>query len=130
MEIDKAIKICRNDITIKRAVYYGNSFDVVSDALEMVVNEVEQYRADIADGRLVRLPCKVGDSVYLLDNGHGEPVEAELAWWSTGYNGLIGGAIFGSGQNMKFTERHIGRTVFITREAAEAALAAQEVQHE
>jgi hypothetical protein len=74
------------------------------------------------DGRLVVLPCKVGDTVYLLDDGYGNPVEAETDYWMTGENGLIGSVVFGTGQRMKFIDRRIGKTVFLTREEAEAAL--------
>ena len=81
------------------------------------------------DGRCVVLPCKVGDTVYFADPSHPSATiegiklskgETEYCWvqydngpevcelWDEGY----------------FTDDEIGETVFLTREAAEAALKA------
>ena len=60
------------------------------------------------DGRLVVLPCKVGDTIYQIDS--------ERVYWSE-----VKRIIFGCG-HIDFDERAIGKTVFLTREEAEAAL--------
>ena len=59
-------------------------------------------------GRLVALPCKVGDKVYQID--------AERV-----YESEVKGIIYDAG-HIDFDERAIGKTVFLTREEAEAAL--------
>ena len=61
------------------------------------------------DGRLVALPCKVGDTVYQID---AERVyESEVKW------------IIFDCNDIAFDERAIGGSIFLTREEAEAALA-------
>ena len=60
-------------------------------------------------GRLVVLPCKVGDTVYQID---AERVyESEVKW------------IIFDCNDIAFDERAIGVSIFRTREEAEAALA-------
>ena len=60
-------------------------------------------------GRLVVLPCKVGDTVYQID---AECVyESEVKW------------IIFDCDDIAFDERAIGGSIFLTREEAEAALA-------
>ena len=60
------------------------------------------------DGRLVALPCKVGDTVYQID---AERVyESEVKW------------IIFDCNDIAFDERAIGVSIFLTREEAEAAL--------
>lgn len=60
------------------------------------------------DGRLVMLPCKVGDTVYQID---AERVyESEVKW------------IIFDCDDIAFDERAIGGSIFLTREEAEAAL--------
>ena len=59
-------------------------------------------------GRLVALPCKVWDKVYQID--------AERV-----YESEVKGIIYDAG-HIDFDERAIGKTVFLTREEAEAAL--------
>ena len=64
-------------------------------------------KADKA-GRLVVLPCKVGDTVYQID---AERVyESEVKW------------IIFDCDDIAFDERAIGVSIFLTREEAEAAL--------
>ena len=61
------------------------------------------------DGRLVVLPCKVGDTVYQID---AERVyEREVKW------------IIFDCDDIAFDERAIGGSIFLTREEAEAAMA-------
>ena len=60
------------------------------------------------DGRLVVLPCKVGDTVYQID---AERVyESEVKW------------IIFDCNDIAFDERAIGVSIFLTREEAEAEL--------
>ena len=61
------------------------------------------------NGRMVVLPCKVGDTVYQID---AERVyESEVKW------------IIFDCDDIAFDERAIGVSIFLTREEAEAALA-------
>ena len=74
--------------------------------------EQSKHLAELAqakqDGRLVVLPCKVGDTVYQID---AERVyESEVKW------------IIFDCDDIAFDERAIGGSIFLTREEAEAAL--------
>lgn len=59
--------------------------------------------------RFVELPCKVGDTVYQTDGVRIYPSTIKVLIYDT--NGIA------------FDERAIGKSVFLTREEAEAALA-------
>ena len=72
------------------------------------------------EGRLIVLPCKVGDTVFEITNLPGDGAiqmrfVAEIAWLS-GH----GTVLLSSGLVIGFDD--FGKTVFLTREEAEAAL--------
>lgn len=96
-----------------------------ADVIERQAAELSAYRTAEQDGTLLRLPCKVGDTVYVLVNDctRVRPdkiksiyvneedywVEFNYIWHDTNFDDF-------------------GKTVFLTREAAEAALKEQEGQ--
>ena len=70
--------------------------------------KISQWLQAEQDGRLVVLPCKVGDTVYQID---AERVyESEVKW------------IIFDCDDIAFDERAIGGSIFLTREEAEAEL--------
>lgn len=70
--------------------------------------KISQWLQAEQTGRLVVLPCKVGDTVYQID---AERVyESEVKW------------IIFDCDDIAFDERAIGGSIFLTREEAEAAL--------
>ncbi len=76
------------------------------------------------DGRLVVLPCKVGDTLWNIKAVfffYPDPKEETVDRFAVSDDGVS--AICRSGY--KFRIERIGKTVFLTREAAEAALEAQ-----
>ena len=83
-------------------------FCVEQDALDRLAD----YEDAEEQGLLVRMPCKVGDTVYECD--------AIRIYEST-----IRRIIFET-EHIAFDERAIGNTVFLTREKAKAALKAKE----
>ena len=80
------------------------------------------------EGRMVVLPCKVGDTVFaLLDNKSKYVSECEVKRIGLGDN--IGFATIvpvGYSQEYGVSLRGFGKTVFLTREEAEKALAEME----
>lgn len=80
-------------------------------------------------GRLVVLPCKVGDTVYVLPLGLGLEgdfiTEAEVIGCS--HKDALFQVKYKSGQLDRYTWSCVGKTVFLSREEAEAALKAKEV---
>ena len=94
---------------------YGRGHTLRTESAERleIVREIktdrlrELAKAEKA-GRLVVLPCKVGDTVYQID---AESVyESEVKW------------IIFDCDDIAFDERAIGGSIFLTREEAEAAL--------
>ena len=85
-------------------LHVDHSFD---SAVEFFEHQANLLQAE-QDGRLVVLPCKVGDTVYQID---AERVyESEVKW------------IIFDCDDIAFDERAIGGSIFLTREEAEAAL--------
>lgn len=89
-----------------------------ADAIRQLKDEVEKYRAEIADGRLVRLPAMLGD---MVNTKYGI---CEVVAWDTTARLKIS-------DELDFYKRYkdfdIGSKIFTNNEA-EAALAAQEVK--
>lgn len=86
-------------------------------------------------GRLVVLPCKVGDTVYVIDPGDYKhdykpyvrpKTVREISWKATSRKDLGWGLILAGGDcgtSARYKLSNVGKTVFLTREEAEAALA-------
>lgn len=86
-------------------------------------------------GQLVVLPCKVGDTVYVIDKGdytHAfkpyvrSKTVREISWKATSRKDLGWGLILAGGDcgtSARYKLSSIGKTVFLSREEADAALA-------
>ena len=86
------------------------------------------------NGRLVVLPCNVGDTVYVIDKGdytHAfkpyvrSKTVREISWKATSRKDLGWGLILAGGDcgtSARYKLSSIGKTVFLTRDEAEAAL--------
>ena len=103
-----------------------------------VLQKLADYEDLEEQGRLIKLPCKVGDTVW--DNDFGRPCAYTITAFSFGeceeyicepvttkevvfYYANSSGSITGS-----FAESEIGKTVFLTREEAEAKLKEMEAE--
>lgn len=132
----------RDPISDKEAVgcpYYQDTYEScfedgglywLKDVAELL-EELKSYKDLEEQGLLVRLPCKVGDTVWDNDFGYPElyeikafsygycdsyvdpDIEDEIIFYYENYNGSITGA---------FPMSEIGKTVFLTREEAEKKL--------
>lgn len=84
------------------------------------------------DGRLVVLPCKVGDTVWVTRNPWTgkllkKPLDAYVNGMKMYSHGLYVNLLFDTRKingTRDYEINHIGKTVFLTREEAEAALEA------
>ena len=81
------------------------------------------------EGRCVVLPCMVGDNVYVLNHHLGRVFENEVAGFSVGYQSDNRNSVstvyvgkYGSKTFRRWKFQQFGKTVFLTREEAEAAL--------
>lgn len=127
-EIVKALRLCgeTTDCVVERigCPYYENTDDckdeLLFDAADLIEAQLElqELAKAKADGRLVVLPCKVGDELWLIRCGEirrnyayqwhlmNSPEQCFLSMYDD-HCGLL----------------DFGKTVFLTREAAEKALA-------
>ena len=93
--------------------------DELKKQLHEAKSELDEYRKVENDGRLVVLPCKVGDDVWFVRKfGKGQCINrAEVSCINIDFRGEV----FVSAR--RISGGYIGKTVFLTREEAEAALA-------
>ena len=91
--------------------------DAFSDKPEFTEHIRELLRAE-KDGRLVVLPCKVGDTIYRC----GDPIKKIYEWQIAYVEAYEDETVFVDDSDNTFVEADIGKTVFLTREEAEKAL--------
>jgi len=85
---------------------------------------LDKYRKAEAEGRLIVLPCKVGDMVHIIVDGKIYTSEVYHITYSDYYGKAIGTVWTHSGVCAYFD--HFGKCAFLTREEAEAALKEEE----
>jgi hypothetical protein len=83
-------------------------------------DEVVEFSAAKADGRLAVLPCKVGDMLYWVGMHRGEKRVVEYKVRS--FTLLSENIYIFCGQRVQFWDEEIGRKVYLTRAEAEKAL--------
>ena len=117
--------------------YSGDWVDRLS-AYEETGLEPEELAQAKKKGRLVVLPCDVEDTVYVIDPGDYEheykpyvrlKTVSEINWKATRKKDLGWGLILAGGNcgsSARYKLNNVGKTVFLTREAAEAALKERE----
>ena len=91
--------------------------DAFSDKPEFTEHIRELLRAE-KDGRLVVLPCKVGDAIYRC----GDPIKKIYEWQIAYVEVYEDETVFVDDSDNTFVEADIGKTVFLTSEEAEKAL--------
>ena len=100
----------RMDMAIIAALFNGVDVDRMKELAE----------AD-KDGRLVVLPCKVGDGLWTFCS---HPVEQVYSFTVTDISTLNGRTMLNTSRCGVIDARDVGKTVFLTREEAEKALEA------
>ena len=97
-----------------------NALDVtdIIPEINVTVDHIRDLIQAEQDGLLVVLPCKVGDTVYftLLGRIIEKPVFSIVSFSTSA-------RIYCAGTSEYFRPEDFGRTVFLTREEAEAAIA-------
>ena len=81
-----------------------------------VYNRLIEYENDEESGRIVRLPCNVGDIVYQFDNG-GEIYELMII-----HINIYNRKPYYETDTIDFDNTAIGNSIFLTREEAEKRL--------
>ena len=96
--------------------------DILGDEYDL--NELREMVQAKRDGRCVVLPCKIDDDVYI--NLFGRTLDATVISISELASTPTYKAMYGIRLCYIFKADDVGRTVFLTREAAEEALKARE----
>jgi len=91
-----------------------------------LINALASYEDAEEQGLLIKLPCKVGDTVYIHHRAFVDTiVECQVigfTWWGTdGFCVKANSDEYGYG-NVDIAFNKFGESIFLTREAAEQAL--------
>lgn len=123
--IADALQYGEDDILGLIAVFYRNLW-----AMADLRERLKEYEDLVEQGKLPKLPCAVGDTVYTNHSVQGwyfrrkdMPYKAEVVYIgiSNGVNNYIN-VDFGNGHMLQFKFSDIGKTVFLTKSKAEEAL--------
>ena len=116
----------------------GKAIAEIKEFEGVPVDRLRELAKAKKEGRLVVLPCDVGDTVYVIDPGDYEheykpyirsKTVSEINWKATRKKDLGWGLILAGGNcgtSARYKLNNVGKTVFLTREAAEAALKERE----
>ena len=101
--------------------------DILGDDYDL--DRIRELAQADREGRCVVLPCMIGDTVYVLNHHLGRVFENEVAGFSVGYQSDNRNSVstvyvgkYGSKTFRRWKFQQFGKTVFLTREEAEAAL--------
>jgi hypothetical protein len=133
--VDCTALYCRNRLKDRLAAYedtgltpgeiksmQGEHFSGLEMAkLHSALMELKKYQEADKDGRLVLLPCKVGDGLWTFCS---HPVEQVYSFTVTDISTLNGRTMLNTSRCGVIDARDVGKTVFLTREEAEKALEA------
>ncbi len=111
------------------------TFDVEDEIMHIgnAIRKLAEYEDLEEQGLLLKLPCKVGDTVYTNTSTQGwyfrkenRPYEAKIVF--IGINGVDNfmNIDFGNSRMLQFKFSDIGKTVFLTQAEAEEALKGME----
>ena len=90
--------------------------------LHSALMELKKYQEADRDGRLVVLPCKVGDGLWTFCC---YPIEQVYSFTVTDISTLNGRTMLNTSRCGVIDARDVGKTVFLTREEAKKALEAK-----
>jgi hypothetical protein len=85
------------------------------EALQVAIDRLAEYEDDEENGKIVRLPCKVGDKVYVIADGVWHCQEV----WQFRYDSY---GLFVKTVGVYPYDFEWGETAFLTREEAEKKL--------
>lgn len=88
------------------------------ELLYEIANRLAEYEDMEEQGLLLRLPCKVGDTIYRC----GDPIKKIYEWQIAYVEVYEDETVFVDDSDNTFVEADIGKTVFTSREEAEKAL--------
>lgn len=116
------------DIAMCKEVRYGSFCEGGACSQRKVWERLKHYEDLQEQGRLVVLPCKVGDMVYHVQDFRqgvvevGAVLRVQSAMRVDETTTICMAVRYESGMNYYHLSDEIGKTVFLTREEAEVAL--------
>ena len=103
------------------------------DDFQNIIDKLAEYESAEEEGRLVVLPCKVGQCVYTNFSMSGwymrkgkRPYIGRIVFIGLNVDDPYFNIILGEGKMLQFKFSEIGKRVFLTREEAEKALKGME----
>lgn len=111
---------CEEDdaITDRLAAYEDTGLE--PEEIRHMADIFDEYVRATEEGRLVVLPCKIGDTVYWV---HGRSVlPVHILWFETNAYGWCACGTYPPMATPTFKFEDFGKTVFLTRQDAEAEL--------
>ncbi len=114
------MKKISNDI-LEKLQRKSEILKVYEDVL-IYLKELREYKNLEKQGKLLKLPCKVGDIVYIISCGNVSATKIITIKITKNGNLYKAKGISMCGHKYKFFEEHIGTTVFLKKEEAENAI--------
>jgi hypothetical protein len=99
----------------------GKAISEITEFDGLPIDRLRELAEADKDGRLVVLPCKVGDGLWAFCS---HPVEQVYSFTVTDISTLNGRTMLNTSRCGVIDARDVGKTVFLTREEAEKALEA------
>jgi hypothetical protein len=115
------------DIVADEEMLILASRDITNDDLHNIINHLAEKLCEYEDleekGRLTKLPCKVGDTVYGISMGKIINLTVnEISIFYMKGEKIINVKCQSNDEFRNYVEREFGKTVFLSREEAEAAM--------
>lgn len=126
-ELAKANRIEAENYIPTTGPYYSADLECAKqyEQIAMWLEELKSYKEAEEQGLLVRLPCKVGDTVYVPTRNFISELRITLVSVDTSDGAMYFSWLLNSGiyPNLDgFSGYELGKTVFLTREEAEKKL--------
>lgn len=141
LTLDEAIKYTKEAVKTYRAEatynfpelkeHYDNCLKCANqhDLLAEWLEELKSYKEAEEQGLLMKLPCKVGDTVYVPTRNFDSNFVSKLrivmisvGKYGTYFGWMLDSGIYPNFNLDGFSESQLGKTVFLTREEAEKKL--------
>lgn len=115
------------DIVADEEMLILASRDITNDDLHNIINHLAEKLCEYEDleekGRLTKLPCKVGDTVYGISMGKIINLTVnEISIFYMKGEKIINVKCQSNDEFRNYVEREFGKTVFLSKEEAEAAM--------
>lgn len=92
--------------------------------------ELMKYKELELEGRLIKLPCKVDDRVFVIRWDNKTVLEGKIYSFTRYDSAMTMNVILYEGRTTEIATKYFGITVFLTREEAEKVLKESEVENE